>query len=164
MSRSTRLATTAHIMVYLAFHEGSRVRIDDVAKSIQANPSRLRQLCGLLSQAGFIRTYKGARGGIRAVFSPADVSLLDLSRCLEEMNFFSLSPHQTNKKCPIGSTIHPVISKLYQGFNEAFQQQLKATTIQDLVELAQSEARGQGRPSVLAETRQFETLLHVANA
>ncbi|CAM2067322.1 Rrf2 family transcriptional regulator [Sulfidibacter corallicola] len=139
MSRSTRLSTAAHIMMYLAWNEGDRVRIDDIAKSANANPSRLRQLCSQLAQGGYIKTYKGAKGGIEAVCPPDQVSLLDLCVCIEDLNFFALTPHKANKKCPIGAAIAPTLSRLYTDYNNIFREYLKATTIMDLIEMADTQ-------------------------
>ncbi len=136
MSRSTKLATAAHIMMYLAWNEGDRVRIDDIAKSANANPSRLRQLCSQLSQGGYIRTYKGAKGGIEAVMAPDKVSLLDLCVCIEDLNFFALTPHEANRKDPIGKVIAPTLARLYDDYNNIFREYLKATTIMDLIDMA----------------------------
>ena len=102
MSRSTRLSTAAHILMYLAWNEGDRVRIDDIAKSANVNPSRLRQLCSLLAQGGFIKSFKGAKGGIEASVPPEEVTLLDLCICIDDLNFFALTPHDANKEDPIG--------------------------------------------------------------
>lgn len=136
MSRSTRLATAAHIMMYLAWNEGDRVRIDDIAVSADANPSRLRQLCSQLSQAGYIKTYKGAKGGIEAALPPDQISLFDLCVCIEDLNFFALTPHKANMKDPIGAVIGPTLQKLYDDYNNIFKEYLRQTTIMDLIEQA----------------------------
>ncbi len=136
MSRSTRLSTAAHIMIYLAWNEGDRVRIDDIAKSADVNPSRLRQLCSQLAQGGFVKTYKGAGGGIEARCPPDQVTLWDLCLCIDDLNFFALTPHKTNKDCPIGAAVAPTLKQLYSDYNNIFSEYLKATTIMDLLESA----------------------------
>ena len=136
MSRSTRLSTAAHIMMYLAWNEGDRVRIDDIAKSANANPSRLRQLCSLLAQAGYIRSYKGAKGGIEAACPPDQVSLFDLCVSIDDLNFFALTPHEANHDCPIGAVIAPILDRLYDDYNNIFKEYLQATTIMDLIEMS----------------------------
>ena len=138
MSRSTRLSTAAHIMMYLAWNEGDRVRIDDIAKSANVNPSRLRQLCSLLAQGGYIKSYKGAKGGIEACIPPDQVSLLDLCVCIEDLNFFALTPHDANTHCPIGATVAPILDNLYRDYNNIFKEYLKATTIMDLLDSSQA--------------------------
>ena len=138
MSRSTRLSTAAHIMMYLAWNEGDRVRIDDIAKSANVNPSRLRQLCSMLAQGGYIRSFKGAKGGIEMSCPPDQVTLLDLCICIEDLNFFALTPHQANKKDPIGAAVVPILHQLYEDYNNIFKEYLKATTIMDLLESSQS--------------------------
>ena len=138
MSRSTRLSTAAHILMYLAWNEGDRVRIDDIAKSANVNPSRLRQLCSLLAQGGFIKSFKGAKGGIEASVPPEEVTLLDLCICIDDLNFFALTPHDANKEDPIGSVISPILQQLYSDYNNIFKEYLKATTIMDLLDSSQS--------------------------
>lgn len=139
MSRSTKLATAAHIMMYLAWNEGDRVRIDEIAASANANPSRLRQLCSQLSQGGYIRTYKGAKGGIEAAVPPDQVSLMDLCICVEDMNFFALTVHDANMEDAIGGRIGDVLLRLYDDYNNIFREYLRATTIMDLLEMVQNE-------------------------
>ena len=136
MSRSTRLSTAAHIMMYLAWNEGDRVRIDDIAKSASANPSRLRQLCSLLSQAGFIRSFKGAKGGIELAIPPDKICLYDLCLAIEDLNFFALTPHEANRECPIGATIGEILDQLYTDYNNIFTEYLRQTTVMDLLEMS----------------------------
>lgn len=136
MSRSTRLSTAAHIMMYLAWNEGDRVRIDDIAKSANVNPSRLRQLCSQLAQAGYINSYKGAKGGIRLGCPPEEVTLMDLCIAIDDMNFFALTPHKASKTCPIGSVIGGILDNLYEDYNNIFKEYLNATSIMDLIEMA----------------------------
>jgi len=138
MSRSTRLSTAAHIMMYLAWNEGDRVRIDDIAKSANVNPSRLRQLCSLLAQGGYIKSFKGAKGGIESSMPPDQISLLDLCICIDDLNFFALTPHDANKEDPIGSAVAPILQQLYDDYNNIFKEYLKATTIMDLLDSSQA--------------------------
>ncbi len=143
MSRSTRLSTAAHIMMYLAWNEGDRVRIDDIAKSANVNPSRLRQLCSLLVQAGYIHSYKGAKGGIQLACPPENITLMDLCLAIDDMNFFALTPHQASKTCPIGSVIGSILDGLYEDYNNIFKEYLNATSIMDLIEMSHDrEANG----------------------
>ena len=126
-------------MMYLAWNEGDRVRIDDIAKSANANPSRLRQLCSLLAQAGFIRSYKGAKGGIELAVSPDKISLYDLCLACEDLNFFALTPHRASKTCAIGKTIGKVLDRLYVDYNNIFTEYLRATSVMDLLEMTNEE-------------------------
>ena len=136
MSRSTRLSTAAHIMMYLAWNEGDRVRIDDIAVSANANPSRLRQLCSLLAQAGIIRSFKGAKGGIELAVPPEQISLYDLCLAIDDLNYFALTPHRANGECPIGATIGSILDRLYQDYNNIFTEYLRATSVMDLLEMS----------------------------
>jgi len=136
MSRSTRLSTAAHIMMYLAWNEGDRVRIDDIAKSANANPSRLRQLCSMLTQAGFINSFKGAKGGIELACPPEKISLYDLCLAIDDLNFFALTPHGANNACPIGATIGGILQRLYKDYNNIFTEYLKATSVMDLLDMS----------------------------
>ncbi len=133
MSRSTRLSTAAHVMMYLAWYEGERVRIDDIAVSAKVNPSRLRQLCSMLAQGGFIHSYKGAGGGVELAHPPDRVTLLDLCVCIDDLNFYTLTPHTANPDCAIGAKIQPILTGLYEDFNQQFQDHLRGITIMDLV-------------------------------
>lgn len=58
MSRSTRLSTAAHILIYLEQVGQARVRIDDIAENAGVHPSRLRQICSLLVQGVFSNRIK----------------------------------------------------------------------------------------------------------
>jgi len=133
MSRSTRLSTAAHVMMYLAWHQGERVRIDDIAVSANVNPSRLRQLCSMLAQGGFIRSFKGSGGGVELAHPPDEITLLDLCICIDDLNFFALTPHAGNDKCAVGAAISPVLSRMYRDFNQQFQNYLKKISVMDLL-------------------------------
>lgn len=148
MSRSTRLSTAAHILMYLAWNEGDRVKIDDIAKSANVNPSRLRQLCSQLTQAGYIQSFKGAKGGIRLGCPPESITLMDLCLAIDDMNFFALIPHNASKTCPIGAVIGRILDKLYSDYNDMFKDYLNATSIMDLIEMANDANSRHGLPAV----------------
>jgi len=139
MSRSTRLSTAAHIMMYLAWNEGDRVRIDDIAVSANVNPSRLRQLCSLLAQAGYIQSFKGAKGGIQLACPPEKITLMDLCLAIDDMNFFALTPHRASKACAIGAVIGEILDRLYEDYNNIFKEYLNATSVMDLIEMSNSQ-------------------------
>lgn len=136
MSKSTRLSTAAHILIYLEQVGQARVRIDEIAENAGVHPSRLRQICSLLVQGGVLKSYKGARGGIRPILPPEEVSLFDLSRCLGDLQFFALSPHEPNPNSFIGTAVNQAVSEVYSEFNEKVTEELKSTTIAGLMELA----------------------------
>ncbi len=136
MSRSTRLSTAAHILIYLEQVGQARVRIDDIAENAGVHPSRLRQICSLLVQGGILKSYKGARGGIRAILPPSEVSLYDLSNCLGDLQFFALSPHEPNPDSFIGAAVNQTVSEVYDRYNDKVAESMKHTTIAELMELA----------------------------
>lgn len=144
MSRSTRLSTAAHILLYLEQADEDRVKINDIAKSALVHPSRLRQICSMLVQGGFLKSFKGAKGGIQANRAPEDISLFDLCACIQDTNFFALTPHQADPKSPTGAAINSIISVLYKDFNDKFIEYLKQVSIADLKEMAMT-GLAQGR-------------------
>jgi Rrf2 family protein len=125
-------------MMYLAWNEGDRVRIDDIAVSANVNPSRLRQLCSLLAQAGYIQSFKGAKGGIQLACPPENITLMDLCLAIDDMNFFALTPHRASKTCAIGAVIGEILDRLYEDYNNIFKEYLNATSVMDLIEMSNS--------------------------
>lgn len=89
-----------------------------------------------VSSGGILKSYKGARGGIRATRPPEKVSLYDLSSCLGDLHFFALSPHDPNPHSFIGTAVNQTVQEVYGRFNEQIAESLKTTTIAELMELA----------------------------
>jgi len=132
MSRSTRLSTAIHILLYLAEHQQERVRIRDICSTLKAHPSRLRQITSLLVHCGVLRSSKGAKGGISIAKPISQINLLDLSRCLDETHLFSPSTHEVVSDSSFGQRVNRIVKGLYESYNQECQSKLKATTLAEL--------------------------------
>lgn len=91
MSRSTKLASAAAILVHVARQGGGQITTDAIAEAIADHPARVRQLVAALVKAGLLSAMRGAGGGV-ALARPAEaITLRDLHEAVEDQPMLSLA-------------------------------------------------------------------------
>ncbi|WP_061291700.1 Rrf2 family transcriptional regulator [Herbidospora cretacea] len=135
MSANSRLTIAAHVLTWMAMdQESGRVATSDrIAESVQTNPVVIRRYLGELRAAGLVEARRGAGAGWRLTREPAEVTLLDVYRAVEDGPLFAMHATPPNLGCPVGSGIRPALGEVYAGVEERLRAQLAATTIADLL-------------------------------
>ncbi|WP_066364560.1 Rrf2 family transcriptional regulator [Herbidospora mongoliensis] len=136
MSANSRLTIAAHVLTWMSMdQQGGRVATSDrIAESVQTNPVVIRRCLGELRAAGLVEARRGAGAGWRLTREPADVTLLDVYRAVEDGPLFAMHATPPNLGCPVGSGIRPALDGVYAGVEANLQKQLRATTIADLLD------------------------------
>ncbi len=109
MSANSRLTIAAHVLTWMAMdQESGRVATSDrIAESVQTQPRRDPPLPGAsLRAAGLVEARRGAGAGWRLTREPAEVTLLDVYRAIEDGPLFAMHATPPNLGCPVGSR-HP---------------------------------------------------------
>jgi len=145
MPTSTRFAVAIHLLVGLALHRGRVVRSEDLACSVNTNPTVVRRILGSLAQAGLTQAQLGQGGGALLARPAGQITLLDIYRAVEEPHYFALHRSGPNQACYIGHAIVPVLEAEFQRVTGALEAALAATTVADVAR--QVEARA-GAPFV----------------
>lgn len=134
MQFSSRLPIAVHILLAIVEFEG-REKTTSVflAGSVNVNPVIIRNTLGQLKAAGII-TVKAGEGGSALAKEPKDITLMDVFDAVEkdeELFHFHENP---NPECPVGKNVHAVLDNKLFAIQEAMQKQMKAITLQDLID------------------------------
>jgi len=137
MKLNTNLTVAIHTLLCIVYFEKDyKVTSDFIAGSTGINPVIIRKLLGRLQTAGIVETKAGVGGS--TLSKPADqITLLDVYKAVSEdddnersvFNFHTAP----NPKCPVGSKIHTVLDEPLYQVQKTMEEELKKTTIQDLV-------------------------------
>ncbi len=106
---------------------------DFIAASVNTNPVVIRRIMGMLKKAGLIEVRAGI-GGAYLLKSADDITLLDIYRAVEvteENRLFGIHDH-SSIACPVGRNIEQVLQQELQEAQQAMEQRLASTTLQQL--------------------------------
>ncbi|MCC6543630.1 MAG: Rrf2 family transcriptional regulator [Nitrospirae bacterium] len=72
-------------LLHLSIHysEDKLCDIDEIAKSTDTPPAYLAKLLQLLVRKGFVKSFKGQKGGFALTRQPKDIKLLDVIEAME---------------------------------------------------------------------------------
>jgi Rrf2 family protein len=136
MKTSCRFAMAVHVLAVLAYKEGDPVTSGCLADSVNTNPVVIRRLLLSLQQARLIETRKGAGAGSRLSRSPQRINLSDVYRAVEVHEPFTSPSKKPNAGCPVGNCIRKTLEKVFASAEIALEQDLKKTTLADIVQNA----------------------------
>ena len=132
MKFSHKLSDAIHILAYLdIFKDGDRSS-KQIAASIEANPSVVRNLMSDLRRAGLIQSQQGAPNATLAK-DPANITLLDVYHALNMNHDLLHIDPKTNPNCLVGANIQDTLNEVYAQVQVAAEAQLQATTLQDVI-------------------------------
>jgi Rrf2 family protein len=129
---SSRVAVAVHILAYLAWRREEPSTSEKIAGSVNTNPVVVRRIIGSLREAGLVQAQPGAGGGSMLVRDPAEITLLDVYRAVEDgEDLFALHADPC-QHCGIGSKIRDVLQPVFCRAHEAMQGVLRDVTIADM--------------------------------
>lgn len=137
MKLNTNFTVAVHTILCIAYFEkDNKVTSDFIAGSTGMNPVIIRKILGKLQAAGIVETKAGV-GGSTIAKKVEEISLLDIYKAVSEeededrsvFNFHS----NPNPKCPVGSRIHKVLDEPLSEVQKALEDELKKTTVFDLM-------------------------------
>ena len=132
MKYSTKLSDAIHILVFIAINNNDFLSSQDMAVSIQTNPSYIRQLMSKLKKANLIDTTRGAAAPILKL--PADkITLYDIYKAIEgDKPLLHLDTH-TNPNCGIGINIQYSISEAYDKIQQSAEKEMENITLENII-------------------------------
>lgn len=133
MSRSTRFSVAIHILVALALRK-ERLNSDELAWSIDTNPSMVRRILGSLGKAGLVVSQAGPSGGAEIAKDARRISLLDVLRAVELKP--SSGVHAPNPECPLGAVLDEPLCAVLGEAERASERVLAQKTIDDVARMA----------------------------
>lgn len=133
MSKSCRFAFAVHVTAVLALNGEKPCSSEWLAGSVNTNPVVVRRLLSALSKAGLVRSVRGSQGGSVLARSPETITLLEISRAVDEDERSGLHPQAPNSACPVGATIIPVLGEVIDRAEAAREAVLEGTLLSEVV-------------------------------
>ncbi|SDY22233.1 Rrf2 family transcriptional regulator [Hymenobacter psychrophilus] len=131
---NTRFAVATHILAYLAHSPGQPVSSDVLAGSAGTHPVVVRRLLGALRTAGLVQSQRGTGGGTLLARPPADISLLDVYRAMQqaESDLFQVGSTTPNQECNLGRVMQQTLEEMFGPAIEAMCTALAAVSVAQL--------------------------------
>ena len=140
MSRNCRFAVAVHVASVLALRGGEPATSEWIAGSVNTNPVVIRRILSALAKAGLVSSTRGSAGGSVLAKRPDAISLLDISRAVEEDEGPALHNQPPNAACPVGRGIQPVLVRIIDRAEAAREAVLATTLLSEVVAAVKAEA------------------------
>lgn len=111
----------------LLAEEGRLLNSEWLARKINTNSVRVRNVLRKLSDQGYVEAVRGARGGYKLLVDPDDINLGELMEMIEVKPFNLRSTER--EPAP---AVKDVILNIYGRINQAAYDELEKITIQDV--------------------------------
>ena len=132
MPTSTRFAVAVHMLTALAVGDGTPLRSEDLAYSVNTGPVVIRGLLSRLSEAGLTRSQLGAGGGALLAKPMEQIRLLDVYEAVEDTELFSLHRTPPCESCAVGGNILEAMQPTLKRARKALEDELALVTIADI--------------------------------
>ncbi|MBO9533706.1 MAG: Rrf2 family transcriptional regulator [Solirubrobacteraceae bacterium] len=128
---NTQFAVAVHVLTMLAGMRAAPVSSELMAGSTGSNPVYLRRVLGRLREAGLVGSRPGPRGGWHLEREPADITLGDAWRAVQEgAPVFNL--HAVQPDCPVGSSIATTLTGIDERLTRSVEAELDAISLLDV--------------------------------
>lgn len=112
MKYSTRLSDAVHIMIFIHQHDSNTITSADISKSIQTNPSCVRQIMAQLKAVCILLSSRG-QATPQLAKATSEITLPEVYKAVEkEKPLLHLDTH-TNPECGVGVNIRLALSDFY---------------------------------------------------
>lgn len=131
-STNTQFSIAVHVLAALA-HYGRTYTSETLAGSVNANPVFVKRILVKLSKANLVNTTVGKSGGYELARSPKSISLLDIYSAVSPPSTFAIHSYLESKGCVVSCNIKDVMGEVLNGTQTAVENELKQTTLEDVV-------------------------------
>ena len=136
MQITSKFTTAVHILTCIdVFGEQMRVTSEFLSGSTGVNAVIIRNVLAQLKNAGIVSTRQGS-GGAHLAKTLDEITLYDIYKavdCVDEEGIFHFHENP-NAECPVGRNIHKVMDGRLSSAQKALENELKATTLAEIVE------------------------------
>ena len=131
-SVNTQFSIAVHVLAAIAHYERSFTS-EILAGSVNANPIFVKRILVKLSKAKLVKTAVGKSGGYDLSRSPKSISLLDIYSAVSPPSVFAIHTYDKSIGCVVSCNIKEVMSEVRIATQKAFENDLKRTTLADVV-------------------------------
>jgi Rrf2 family protein len=134
MAQSTKLASAAYIMAYVARHEPEHVTTESIARILKDHPARVRQIVSTLVKAGLMKSLRGAAGGIVLARPASKINFGQIYDAIGEKSPLSLVMRNDDPGRHYACNVHAVLSRVYSDIEAAALRRLRRVTLDQVIE------------------------------
>jgi Rrf2 family protein len=131
-SVNTQFSIAVHVLTALAHYEQAFTS-EILAGSVNANPIFVKRILVKLSKANLVKATVGKSGGYDLARSPKSISLFDIYSVIDPPEAFAIHAYKEKKWCVVSSHIKAVMGEVLIGTQSAVENDLKRTTLADVV-------------------------------
>lgn len=131
-SVNTQFSIAVHVLAAIAHYETSFTS-ETLAGSVNANPIFVKRILAKLSKAKLVKATVGKAGGYSLIKDPKKISLLDISQAIDPPSVFAIHTYEKKKWCVVSNNIKEVMGDVLSVTQKAFDDELKQTTLADVV-------------------------------
>ena len=137
MQITSRFTIAVHIITAIDyFQKTRRVSSEFLAGSVGVNPAIVRNVIGMMREAGILRTQKGS-GGAELTRPLSDISLYDIYKAVDcvdsEAGLFHFH-EQPNPECPVGRNIHQALDESLAEIQRVMEEKMRSVSLADISE------------------------------
>jgi Rrf2 family protein len=136
MAQSTKLASAAYIMAYVARHEPEHVTTESIARVLKDHPARVRQIVSTLVKAGLIKSLRGAQGGIVLARPASKINFGEIYAAIGEKSPLALAMRNDDPGRHYACNVHDVLHGVYGDIEAAALRRLRRVTLDKVIERA----------------------------
>ncbi len=132
MRYDSRLPRVLHVLLHLEQMDGPATS-ELIAKMLNANSSVVRRTMGGLRDGGYVRSTKGHGGGWALICPLEEITLLGLYEALGSPSLFALGESEDRPSCLMEQAANKAVKEAILAANKTFLEQLRNTTVAELV-------------------------------
>ncbi|QFP79130.1 Rrf2 family transcriptional regulator [Latilactobacillus graminis] len=132
MKKSVRLSNAVHLMTLIALNPFDNLSSQRIAKSINTNPSFIRQIMSQLKAADLLTSVKG-HAEPKLAKAPDQISLCDIYKAVDDTRLLNIDT-QIDPSCGPGQNIQLSLATYYDQIQETAEQQMQSIKLADIIQ------------------------------
>ncbi|MBR1945735.1 MAG: Rrf2 family transcriptional regulator [Alphaproteobacteria bacterium] len=139
MKISTKGRYGLRILLDLALHDQNTPRLmKDIARSQQISEKYISRLILQLNEAGFVTSFRGAKGGLKLAKPPKEITLLEIVEAMEGR--ISIVECASDKNfCPKSEDCSAC--RIWSSLNKKIRKQMNEITLKDLLKTEKNKTK-----------------------
>ena len=132
MSKDTRLARVAHVLVHMSCNEGTATS-ETIAAMLDTNPVVVRRIMGALREGGYVSSERGPKGGWQLERPLHEITFLNIYKAFEPGSPFTIATSDDHPKCVVERSANRALSLALSEAAARFEQALAKITLDQLL-------------------------------